>query len=199
MTARKIPILATLVVAAAIATMIWLGFWQLDRMEQKEAMVAEFARNSSNSAIGSPTFDNEDQFLYRTVRIDCEEPQAWTAIAGRNARDQTGYVHQYTCRTAQPFGGLDEGVYQPALFAVIGWSPGPDQVEFAGGPIEGVLVRAGNDFRVVSNTPLAGLEANKAPDPASTPNNHFAYAIQWFLFAAVALVIYILALRRRAR
>jgi surfeit locus 1 family protein len=29
------------------------------------------------------------------------------------------------------------------------------------------------------------------------PNNSFAYAIQWFLFAATALVIYALALRRR--
>jgi surfeit locus 1 family protein len=31
------------------------------------------------------------------------------------------------------------------------------------------------------------------------PNNHLAYAVQWFLFAAVASVIYVLALRWRGR
>jgi cytochrome oxidase assembly protein ShyY1 len=29
------------------------------------------------------------------------------------------------------------------------------------------------------------------------PNNHLAYAVQWFLFAAIALIIYIIAVRRR--
>jgi len=31
------------------------------------------------------------------------------------------------------------------------------------------------------------------------PNNHLSYAIQWFFFAATALVIYVLALRKRWR
>jgi cytochrome oxidase assembly protein ShyY1 len=35
------------------------------------------------------------------------------------------------------------------------------------------------------------------PSAADTPNNHLAYAGQWFLFAAAALIIYILAVRRR--
>jgi surfeit locus 1 family protein len=29
------------------------------------------------------------------------------------------------------------------------------------------------------------------------PNNHLSYAVQWFLFAAIASVIYVLAVRRR--
>ena len=41
--------------------------------------------------------------------------------------------------------------------------------------------------------------ANPKPDLASVPNNHFAYAIQWFLFAGIALLIYGLALRKRLR
>jgi surfeit locus 1 family protein len=49
----------------------------------------------------------------------------------------------------------------------------------------------------VAAPPLAGLEANAIPDPAEIPNNHFAYAVQWFVFAATALVIYGLALRKR--
>ncbi len=31
------------------------------------------------------------------------------------------------------------------------------------------------------------------------PNNHLAYAVQWFLFAAIAGAIYVLALRRRGQ
>jgi len=41
------------------------------------------------------------------------------------------------------------------------------------------------------------LMANASPDPRDIPNNHWSYAIQWFAFAATALIIYALALRRR--
>jgi surfeit locus 1 family protein len=37
--------------------------------------------------------------------------------------------------------------------------------------------------RLVADPPLAGLAANAAPDPSDIPNNHLAYAVQWFLFA----------------
>jgi surfeit locus 1 family protein len=50
---------------------------------------------------------------------------------------------------------------------------------------------------LVSDRPAPGLTANAPPDPASVPNNHLAYAVQWFLFAAVAVVVYVVALRRR--
>ena len=52
---------------------------------------------------------------------------------------------------------------------------------------------------MIADPPLAGLEANARPDPASIPNNHLSYAIQWFLFALTALVIYAIALRKRLR
>ncbi|MBM3928735.1 MAG: SURF1 family protein, partial [Sphingomonadales bacterium] len=39
--------------------------------------------------------------------------------------------------------------------------------------------------------------ANPAPDLSAVPNNHLAYAVQWFLFAVVAAIIYAMALRRR--
>jgi surfeit locus 1 family protein len=51
----------------------------------------------------------------------------------------------------------------------------------------------------VADPPVGGLAANAAPDPADLPNNHLAYAGQWFFFALTALVIYVLALRRRRR
>ena len=50
---------------------------------------------------------------------------------------------------------------------------------------------------LIAAEPVAGLAANPAPDLESVPNNHLAYAVQWFLFAGLAVVIYILALRRK--
>ena len=50
--------------------------------------------------------------------------------------------------------------------------------------------------RLVADPPVAGLQANAVPDPSDLPNNHLSYAGQWFLFAATALVIYVLAVRR---
>ena len=37
----RIPILPTIIVVAAVATMIGLGIWQLERKEWKEALIAE--------------------------------------------------------------------------------------------------------------------------------------------------------------
>jgi surfeit locus 1 family protein len=44
---------------------------------------------------------------------------------------------------------------------------------------------------------FAKLQPNARPDPNDIPNNHLSYAVQWFLFALTALVIYGLALRKR--
>jgi cytochrome oxidase assembly protein ShyY1 len=44
---------------------------------------------------------------------------------------------------------------------------------------------------------LAGLEPSAPPSVESIPNNHRAYAVQWFLFAAIAVLVYGLALRGR--
>ena len=50
---------------------------------------------------------------------------------------------------------------------------------------------------LVAAEPAAGLTANSRPDIGLVPNNHLAYAGQWFFFAAVAALIYLVALRRR--
>ena len=74
-----------------------------------------------------------------------------------------------------------------------------------GGPIEGGLVSGMiapdriSRMRLVAATPGPGLEASAPPSPDIIPNNHFSYAIQWFLFAGIAVVIYVLALRWRWR
>lgn len=191
MTERRIPIVATVVVAAAIATMIGLGIWQLDRLDQKEAMIARFEAAAQNPQILSAFPADPQANLYRRTPYDCAAVSEWNAIAGRNDRDMSGYIHIASCTA------VDGG--QPAE-VVIGWSRGPEQPGWQGGAVTGTIAPGGEaGWRIVADPPQAGLEANAAPDPASTPNNHLAYAGQWFLFALSALVIYVLALRRRWR
>ena len=81
---------------------------------------------------------------------------------------------------------------------VLGWSNDPAPVVWQGGAVTGVIAPyKKGDARLVADPPLAGLAANALPDPRDVPNNHLSYAVQWFLFAVTALVIYGIALRRR--
>ena len=62
-----------------------------------------------------------------------------------------------------------------------------------------LLFMAFMSWAVVAMPPAAGLAANAPPDLDSVPNNHLAYAGQWFFFAAIAAIVYVLAVRRRER
>jgi cytochrome oxidase assembly protein ShyY1 len=50
---------------------------------------------------------------------------------------------------------------------------------------------------LIARSAPAGLKPLAPPSAADLPNNHLAYAVQWFIFAALAMLIYGLALRRR--
>jgi len=83
---------------------------------------------------------------------------------------------------------------------VLGWSNNPAEVKWQGGQVTGTVTPNGElGYQIVADPPVAGLAANARPDPNDIPNNHLAYAVQWFFFALVALVIYALALRKRGR
>ena len=78
----------------------------------------------------------------------------------------------------------------------MGWSRDPNAPEWSGGDVTGVLAPGG---KIVADPALADLGPLAKPDPADLPNNHLAYAGQWFFFALTALIMYIIALRRRAK
>ena len=183
----RVPVFATLLVVAAVAVMIRLGLWQLDRAHQKEALLATYAQAQTMSSDAAYPKDAAaaERVLYRHSRVDCRAVRAIRALAGHNAEGETGLAHVADCVLA---GGGTARV-------VIGWSRDPTvKPQWRGGEVGGVIAPGP---RLVASPPLAGLEANENPDPADVPNNHLSYAVQWFLFAATALVIYALALRKR--
>ena len=62
-----------------------------------------------------------------------------------------------------------------------------------------VTVRTAQPRRLVAATAPPGLAPSAPPSIDQIPNNHRAYAVQWFLFALIALVIYWLAVRKRLK
>lgn len=183
---RRIPVVATLLVLLAIGVMVRLGFWQLDRLHQKEALLARYAAARTMSA--DVPFPQDEaaaqQALYRHARIDCAKVIRVTVTAGHNVQGETGMANVADCLLA---GGGRARV-------VLGWSREPMPVAWKGGEAMGVIAPGP---RLVADPPLAGLAANARPDPADVPNNHLSYAVQWFLFAATALVIYAIAVWKR--
>ena len=190
---RRVPLLPTLIVLIAVGIMIRLGFWQIDRMHQKEALLARYAAAESYSADIAPSqlAGDRDAVLYRHTAFNCGQVGARSAIAGLSAKGESGIAHTVQCQAAT------DGASLPVT-VTLGWSSNPAPPRWDGGEVAGIVAPMGKTgVRVVADPPLAGLEANARPDPKDLPNNHWSYAIQWFLFAATALVIYGLALRKR--
>lgn len=187
---RRIPILATLIVLIAVAIMIRLGFWQLDRRHQKAAMLARYtAAESLSSDVPWPSragAARQESSLYRHSSLRCGSVSGISSVSGHNDKAQAGFAHIADCVLA-------DGTHAPV---VLGWSAEPNPPAWPGGAATGWIAPGP---RLVAHPPLAGLQPNAKPDPRDIPNNHLAYAVQWFLFAAVALVIYALALRKRLR
>lgn len=193
---RNIPIIATIVALLAIGTMIRLGFWQLDRLEEKEVILAKYGNASSLEEITYPTrYDSDDFPLYRRSSVNCFEVVSWSSESGKNIRDESGIAHIAQCKTTGTEGFKEK--YGRAEIAV-GWSKSPDSPEWNSGIVYGIIAQGRvQPIKLVMQQSIEGLEILKAPDPANIPNNHFLYAIQWFLFAFFAAIIYIFAARKK--
>jgi cytochrome oxidase assembly protein ShyY1 len=188
----RFPLVPTIVVAAAVAVMIGLGIWQLQRKGEKEALIAQYRAASTLPPVAFPTVPREDdKLLYRRATGFCLQPLGWRSVAGRNTKDETGWSHIVSCRT----GGL-EG---PGMQVDMGWSTSSaPPAGWKGGPVSGVIAPDRlHEIRLVSSQAAPGLVPSAAPSPEATPNNHLMYALQWFFFAAAAAVVYVLALRKR--
>ena len=185
---RRLPIVPTIVVLIAVGIMIRLGFWQLDRLHQKEALLGRYAAAQAMSAdVAFPRSPAESEpLLYRRSAVDCQKVVGVESVAGRSAKDEAGIGHIATCT-------LGDGT---RARIVLGWSRNPEVPDWRGGTVVGIIAPGP---RLVADPPLAGLQANARPDASDLPNNHLSYAVQWFLFAGVALVIYALAVRGRLK
>jgi surfeit locus 1 family protein len=191
---RRLSLIPTILVAAAVAAMIALGVWQLQRAKWKNALVAQYQHAETLPPISWPTIPpREGQVpLFRHATGVCLRPVGRRAVAGENRRGEPGYVHILDCVT---------GAEGPGMSVELGWSKNPNApVSWRGGAVSGIIAPDRRTvMRLVAATPAPGLEASAPPSIASIPNNHFFYAVQWFSFAAIAMLIYGLAVRQRLK
>lgn len=202
----RFPLFPTLLVAAAVATMIGLGLWQLRRADEKEALRAQYTRNAALPPIALPIGALPDEtLLYRRATAFCLEPTSWRLTGGKSAAGRTGTRYIAECRT---------GAEGPGFAADMGVSSNPRATPaWRGGEVTGRIVAEPSRSSllqrlrgrsspprpmIVAERPAPGLEAS-APPRADVANNSLSYAFQWFFFAAAAALIYLLALRRRQR
>lgn len=192
--ARRLPIVPTIIVALAVALMIGLGIWQLQRAKWKEGLLAQYAAAQKLPPIAWPTTSlKTDQLpLFRSATGVCLRPVGRRAMAGENRAGEPGYVQIIDCTT---------GAEGPGMSVEVGWSKNPNaKVNWSGGPVSGIIApdrRTG--MRLVAASAPPGLEPSAPPSLDTIPNNHRSYAVQWFSFAAIALLIYVLAVRKRWR
>jgi surfeit locus 1 family protein len=186
-----VPIVPTLVVAAAVATMIALGVWQLRRADWKTDLIARYqqAQGMSSNVPWPRDEAAMERALFRWSQFDCQRVLAIRSTAGTSAKNEKGWAHVARCAID---GGGDAEV-------ALGWSKGPQQpLQWAGGPVAGIVAPGGQFGGTLhASMPPPGLAPLAPPDPGDLPNNHLMYAGQWFFFALTALVIYVLALRKR--
>jgi cytochrome oxidase assembly protein ShyY1 len=205
---RAIPVLPTIVVLLAVALMVRLGFWQLHRLHEKEALLARYQANQAKPPLPLAALTPADESaLYRRTSAYCLNVAAWRTGAARAADGTSGWRHIAACRT---------GAEGPGILVDMGISADAAAPAWKGGPVRGRLTWAPDSQpwmarlfmpgpppartpMIVSDSPAPGLKPTAPPDPADIPNNHLSYAVQWFLFAGVALIIYGVALRQRAR
>ena len=183
----RVPLIPTVIVAAAAAVMVALGIWQLQRLEEKEVLLARYAAAEGLAApVAFPLAGEGEEDWFRRSEVECERVLAIQPTAGRNASGQSGWAQRASCAVA----GSDA-----AVPVDLGWSREPQAAQWSGGIVSGIV--APGPRLVASDPPIPGLEPLARPDPSAIPNNHLAYAGQWFFFALTALAIYWLALRRR--
>ncbi|CAN5361573.1 SURF1 family protein [soil metagenome] len=231
-------VLAALLVLGVAVVCIRLGFWQLDRLEQRRARNAQ-----AEQALVLPALDLDARllqeierdplaYLNRRVRVEgVYDPAGELVLRGRSRGGSPG-VHLVTpLRIAGSEAAVlvnrgwvaspDAATLDPSPFS----EPGIQQVEgllqIVPAPTEGetpLMVRtSGGSVLTVRRLDLASLRARAAypllpvyvqqlPDPALRQppfrlplptldeGSHLGYAVQWFGFAAIFVLGFLIVL-----
>lgn len=196
---KRPPVLPTIVVIVAAGLMVALGIWQLHRAEWKERLLAQYAEAATLPAVDlDPLLDGRTALPplgFRRALVTCHAvDQAPDVHVGRNGADEVGQVYLIPCRPGAT--GL-----AGRLRINMGWAAQPDALPRL--TLDGVAagrlgpVEQEGPITLTAATSPPALVPSQAASIENVPNNHRAYAFQWFAFAVTALVIYGFALRRR--
>ncbi|MCI0678118.1 MAG: SURF1 family protein [Actinobacteria bacterium] len=229
MTRRRVPVLATLVVAVMTVAFVILGMWQLDRHRQRErANEAARTRFEAPALTGLGGVDSDS--VYRRVSlVGVYDPSEEVLIRSQVHRGVAGFhvitplvtgdgtvilVNRGWVPLEFDTAPVDDAPPPVGETVVEGWiAIGQTRPRF--GPTDPptgrleVLSRV-DIGRIQQQTShalapvyvVASGEGEALPVPAPGPDlddagPHLGYAVQWFGFAAIALVGYVALMRRR--
>ncbi|MGL4236784.1 SURF1 family protein [Tabrizicola sp.] len=192
---------------AGVAVLVSLGVWQLNRMEEKRVYLDEMEARIANSPIALPDAPDEMamkfQAVYAEGRFTGEylevlagqkgaSPgvlliEAFALPSGRRILVQRGFVEEdarTTPRTTTE-ARVEGNLHWPQDSNAS--TPAPDEktgLWFARDVAAMALKLKTEPTLIVASAPTGdGIEPVPV-DTASIPNNHWGYAIQWFLLAA---------------
>ena len=193
-------LVGTVLVLVLAALCIQLGFWQLDRLDQRRARNALVEQRATEDA--GPLPEDPEEALYRRVTVEGEYDRTGERIDGGRALDGRPGEHVVT-----PFVLVDGR----EILVNRGWVPNSAATSDAAPPEAAPPAGAVKVTGVVlpgDDAPVLRLERQDPPQPDGVPTAlggdavetdegpHLSYAVQWFLFAAVALVGWPILLRR---
>ena len=152
----KFPVIPTILVGAAVALMIGLGIWQLQRKAEKEALLAQYAAAADLPPVSwQANLPPGKPLLYRRSSVNCINVTGWRAVSGRSADGQSGYAHVARCRTG--------GAEGPGANVAVGWTDRPDAPVWKGGVVDGTIAPFGKEIKLVSESAVPGT---RPPDQA---------------------------------
>jgi len=193
---RRIPVIPTILVVAALAVLIKLGIWQLQRAGANEALLASYKAAAGLPPVAYPTAPTrtDDLPVYRYATGNCLRVINRRTAAGENRAGESGFLIVLDCMT---------GAEGPGMSVEVGWSKNPNaRTSWTGGLVSGIIVPDDlTRIRLASAAPAPGLEASAVPEPSVrvSPARNLGYAATWFGLAIAALVIYALAVRKRLK
>ena len=197
---------STAVVAVLVAILCGLGVWQLQRREWKHQLVTQLEQAGQLPPVSPNEFlramMGEISIQYRRADLPCTPGRVkpYDIKGGSNRAGDGGFYVLVSCR---PNGGA------PDIVAVAGWSRRPDVLNselLVDTNFSGVIIERpyGDDpqrprFMLIPDAAVPPLLPARQPTPDGLPDNHLAYAGQWFGLAGALAFIYWRWLRRRSK
>jgi surfeit locus 1 family protein len=221
MNRQYFPIIPTILVGAAVIIMLMLGMWQLERRTEKAGQLVTYQANIQKTELVAMPMMRPvpDAALFRRTQVDCT-PVGDSIIRGGKDRTVDTTIFRTLVKCAMPASNAvmaDKRQSKAAHYYLdIGGTDNLDQKIIYSLPIrttgmismmpgDGVFSRLIGTAQppemliIADQAAATGLVPSAYPNVEDVPNDHLAYAIQWFLFAGFALLIYGLALRKRVK
>lgn len=207
--ARRFPAALTIATAVALAVLLSLGTWQLQRLRWKQDLVARVERSRTAPPVAWSDRPREDPAWTR-VRLDCRTFRDGRALYGL-ADGQIVWRLLALCDSPGGTVIVDRGIVAGSEGRIAPPEPpvlvAPAEIVGVVRPARGPVAEAAREagwsapawyVAAETETPRAA-SVRPAPLPTSFSNNHLGYAITWYGLAAALAGVYVALLRKRLK